>query len=146
MGAAARGMESALLALPLAALRLVASAWLSLHVAGIRNLWRKLYRPTAATQAQTEAYRVERLTVGALLLTPLLLLAPTLLVYGGLIAVLAALPAGARAALRTAPALLRSLPWLRLAIALLPQRSSRQSWLQPLACHACRDPVMRLHR
>jgi len=136
----------ALLALPLAALRLVASAWLSLHVAGIRNLWRKLYRPTAATQAQTEAYRVERLTVGALLLTPLLLLAPTLLVYGGLIAVLAALPAGARAALRTAPALLRSLPWLRLAIALLPQRSSRQSWLQPLACHACRDPVMRLHR
>ncbi len=140
------------LALPLAGLRVVATAWMALHLAGISNLWRKLYRPSAAgAQPRTggggvETYRVERLTVGALLLTPLLLLAPTLAAYGALIAALTALPAGAQAALRATPAALRALPWGRLAATLLMLGGSRRSanaWLEPVPGVA---GVVRLHR
>jgi len=93
----------ALATLPLALLRRLAAAWLTLHSAGIRNLYQKLYRPRAAA----EAYRLERLTVGALLLTPLMLLAPTLGAYCAIVSCLAAAPAAARAALMRGPRLLR---------------------------------------
>jgi len=82
----------ALLTLPLLALQALARAWLRLHWAGIFNLWRKLYRPPPS---QHVAYRVERLTVGALLLTPLLLLVPTLLAYAALVSLMARLGSGA---------------------------------------------------
>ena len=105
----------ALLTLPLLALQALSRAWLRLHWAGISNLWRKLYRPPPS---QHVAYRVERLTVGALLLTPLLLLAPTLLAYTALVEFMASLGSGAHklisAALAqcTAPkGAKRSLPW-----------------------------------
>jgi hypothetical protein len=106
-------------AAPLALLRRLAAAWLTLHAAGIRNLYRKLYRPCGAA----EAYRLERLTVGALLLTPLLLLAPTLGAYCAVVTSLAAVPAAARWVLMRAPGVLRSaarLPCRRTARRLRP--------------------------
>ncbi len=123
--------------------RAAASAWLALHWAGIGNLWRKLYRPAALREAAAaapaagrdrEAYRVERLTVGALLLTPLLLLAPTLLAFAALVASLAAVPAAARAALRATPAALRLLPWHQVAALLGRCRAphSGGAWFQPV--------------
>jgi hypothetical protein len=136
----------ALLTLPLTVQRAAASAWLALHWAGIKNLWRKLYRPAALREAaaappaggaRNEAYRVERLTIGALLLTPLLLLAPTLAAFGALVTALAALPAAARAALRAAPAAVRSLPWSWLAGSLQRPHAAtvaaEAAWFQPVS-------------
>lgn len=104
-GVAGASMQAAVLSdvvslvtLPLEALRLVARRWLRLHVAGLCNLWRKLYRGSGA-----EAYRVERLTMGALLLAPMVLLAPTLCAYAALVAALSAPCSILRTALRGAP-------------------------------------------
>ena len=142
--------------LPLAAQRMATRAWLSLHLAGIRNLWRKLYRPAALREAAAarpagaggpEAYRVERLTIGTLLLTPLLLLAPTLAAFGLLVALLAAVPFTARLLLQHAPTALRRLP--RGLAATFPRRLDRQqlataAWFQPLPRNAG-ALVLRLH-
>ena len=146
----------ALTMLPLAAQRMATRAWLALHVAGIRNLWRKLYRPAALREAAAarpagaggvEAYRVERLTIGTLLLTPLLLLAPTLAAFGLLVTVLAALPFTTRLLLQHAPGALRRIPH-RL-VASFPQRGdqpqlTKAAWFQPLPCNAG-ALVLRLH-
>ena len=142
--------------LPLAVQRMATRAWLALHLAGIGNLWRKLYRPAAlreAAAAQTaaaggpEAYRVERLTIGTLLLTPLLLLAPTLVAFGLLIAALAAVPAAARLALQRAPAALRAMP-LRLLASWFSSRErprlAKGAWFQPLP-RSTGTLVLRLH-
>ena len=142
--------------LPLAAQRMATRAWLALHLAGIRNLWRKLYRPAALREAAAarpagagglEAYRVERLTIGTLLLTPLLLLAPTLAAFGLLVSLLAAAPFTARLLLRHAPAALRSIP--RGLLASFPRRNERPqltkaAWFQPLPRNAG-ALVLRLH-
>lgn len=143
----------ALLTLPLALQRAAVSGWLSLHWAGISNLWRKLYRPAALREAaaapvvggRREPYRVERLTVGALLLTPLLLLAPTLLAFGALVAALSAVPLTVRAALRALPASVRVLSWGEVvgAVACGSCRAA-DAWFQPLAGTAS-SPVLRLH-
>lgn len=110
---------------PLLLLRRCARAWLRLHAAGLRNLWVKLYRPQRGAEGP-QALRVERLTVGALLLTPMLLLAPTLCAYAAL-AEFAAMPvAVARAALRGAPAAVHAL--------LAPRPHSQPAaWVSPLA-------------
>jgi hypothetical protein len=146
----------ALLMLPLAAQRMAARAWLALHLAGIRNLWRKLYRPAALREAAAaqpagaggpEAYRVERLTIGTLLLTPLLLLAPTLAAFGLLITALAAAPAAARLALQHAPAALRAMP-LKLLTSLFSSREppplAKSAWFKPLP-RSAGALVLRLH-
>ena len=141
--------------LPLAAQRIATRAWLALHLAGIRNLWRKLYRPAALREAAAahpagaggpEAYRVERLTIGTLLLTPLLLLAPTLAAFGLLIAALAAVPAAARLTLQRVPAALRALPrWLLASLfsRVEQPRLTRGAWFQPLPGSGAL--VLRLH-
>ena len=92
-----------LLFLPLTALDALCAAWLRVHAAGIRNLYLKLYRPQHQPVSGRGAYRLERLTVGALLLTPLLALAPTLAAFGACARALAAPPRAARAALRGMP-------------------------------------------
>jgi hypothetical protein len=135
-----------LLLLPLTIQRAAAAAWLTLHCAGIGNLWRKLYRPAALREAaaaapaaggRREAYRVERLTVGALLLTPLLLLAPTLAAFGMLVAALAALPTAARAVLRAGAPACRTLPWesmtRQLVRSLEPRSAGADAWFQPVS-------------
>jgi hypothetical protein len=129
--------------LPLTVQHAAAAAWLALHCAGIGNLWRKLYRPAALREAaaatpaaggRREAYRVERLTVGALLLTPLLLLAPTLAAFGMLVAALAALPTAACASLRAGAPFCRALPWEGLARQLVQPRSTgADAWFQPIS-------------
>lgn len=143
--------------LPLAAQRMAVRAWLALHLAGIRNLWRKLYRPAALREAAAaqpaaagglEAYRVERLTVGTLLLTPLLVLAPTLAAFGLLIAALAAVPTAARLALQRAPAALRALPLGAVASLFWSREQGGQAkgaWFQPLPCTSAGVVVLRLH-
>ena len=128
-----------LLGAPLLALRAVAAAWLRLHWAGMTNLWRKLYRP-AAQLPRPQAFRMERLTVGSLLLTPLLLLAPTLCAYGAAVAVLAAVPLAGRAWLKGASVggtacLLRA--------AQAPERRPASAWMEPMPGDT---RVMRLRR
>ena len=144
--------------LPLAVQRMATRAWLALHLAGIRNLWRKLYRPAALREAAAappagaggpEAYRVERLTIGTLLLTPLLLLAPTLGAFGLLVALLAAAPLTARLVLQRAPAALRSITRRLLASFSFPRgrnqpQLTKAAWFQPLPCNAG-ALVLRLH-
>ena len=92
----------ALLFLPLTILDALCALWMRVHAAGIRNLYSKLYRPQSKP-AGLLTYRLERLTVGALLLTPLLALAPTLAAFGACARVLAMPPRAARAALRGLP-------------------------------------------
>jgi len=124
-------------ALPLYALRAIARAWLALHAAGIRNLYVKLYRPRAQQASRDgdgqQRYRMERLTVGALLLTPLLLLAPTLAAYALLVAALAAPPAAARLALRELPSLLDAAFWR--CVVLWRSGLGREAWLTPVLMH-----------
>ena len=92
----------ALLFLPLTILDALCALWMRVHAAGIRNLYSKLYRPQGKA-AGRRAFRLERLTVGALLLTPLLALAPTLAAFGACARVLAMPPRAGRGALRGLP-------------------------------------------
>jgi N-acetylglucosaminyl transferase component (Gpi1) len=128
-----------LLGLPLMALRAVAFAWLHLHWAGIKNLHHKLYRPPASSTPPP--FRMERLTVGSLLLAPLLLLAPTLCAYGAVVALLAALPIVGGSCVRVAP---QSAAFVLAALlSRLQTRSCAASaWMEPHT-HA---NVMRLRR
>ena len=114
---------------PLLALRAVAAAWLRLHWAGVTNLWRKLYRPAAEQHPRPQAFRMERLTVGSLLLTPLLLLAPTLCAYGAAVAALAAVPLACRALLKGASA---SRTALLLRATRTASYASPPAWMEPL--------------
>jgi hypothetical protein len=116
-----------LLGAPLLALRAVAAAWLRLHWAGVTNLWRKLYRPAAQLP---QAFRMERLTVGSLLLTPLLLLAPTLCAYGAAVASLAAVPLAGRLWLKWASAAGTALP---LRAAQTPAARPASVWMEPMS-------------